>query len=485
MTIKEMEEKAGLARANIRFYEAEGLFTPERKPNGYRDYSQEDLTTLLRVRLLRSLGVSLEDIKAVQAGDLPLAEVLGRHLDHLAEDKDKLTRAEGVCREMREAGEDYAHLDAEKYLEALTRPQPVPVPAPVPESDAIPKVRSPWRRFFARDLDAILYGMVLDGIFLACGLNHLIYTAFYSYGSSGQRNLMFFLAIGLGLLLTFVLEPVLLHWFGTTPGKALLGLHVRSPEGGKLSYDQAVFRTGDVLLRGMGLCIPVVGWIQEVRCYSACEKGKTLPWEEDTVLVLRDSKAWRTVAFVVLYAAVNLLSFGISSMAALPANRGDLTVAQFCQNFNRQADRLGYAKARLEPDGSWRLLDHGDTFAIEDELGPDLPELRFTEKDGTVTGLTFAFQGEGQDFYASWGQRETALALWAFVGAQEDCGVFHRDLDHRYEDLLEAPIHSFDDTLYGVRVKCDADWEGEPGAFLARGEDGPAAFSMAVTMKKL
>ena len=220
MTIKEMEEKAGLARANIRFYEAEGLFTPERKPNGYRDYSQEDLTTLLRVRLLRSLGVSLEDIKAVQAGDLPLAEVLGRHLDHLAEDKDKLTRAEGVCREMREAGEDYAHLDAEKYLEALTRPQPVPVPAPVPESDAIPKVRSPWRRFFARDLDAILYGMVLDGIFLACGLNHLIYTAFYSYGSSGQRNLMFFLAIGLGLLLTFVLEPVLLHWFGTTPGKA-------------------------------------------------------------------------------------------------------------------------------------------------------------------------------------------------------------------------------------------------------------------------
>ena len=44
MTIKEMEERSGLARANIRFYEAEGLFAPERKPNGYRDYSGEDLT---------------------------------------------------------------------------------------------------------------------------------------------------------------------------------------------------------------------------------------------------------------------------------------------------------------------------------------------------------------------------------------------------------------------------------------------------------
>jgi len=484
MTIKEMEERSGLARANIRFYEAQGLFAPERRPNGYRDYSEEDLTTLLRVRLLRSLGVSLEDIRAIQAGDLPLPEALDRHLDRLAGEQDRLGRAEEVCRDIRAAGEDYAHLDAEKYLEALTRPQPVPVPAPVPEGDAIPKVRSPWRRFFARDLDGLIYGVILDGIFLACGLNHLIYSTWYQYGSSGQRNLMFFLAIGLGLLLTFVVEPILLHWFGTTPGKALLGLHVRDPEGGKLSYDQAVFRTGDVLLRGMGLCIPVVGWIQEVRCCSACEKGETLPWEEDTVLVLRDSKAWRTVAFVVLYAAVNLLSFGISSMAELPANRGDLTVAAFCQNFNRQADRLGYTRARLEPDGSWRLLDQGDTFAIEDELGPDLPELRFTEKDGAVTGLSFTVQAQGQDFYASWGQRETALALWAFVGAQKECGPLHKDLDDLYFDLTHDPIHSFDDTLYGVRVKCDADWEGEPGVFLARGEDGPAAFRMAVTMEK-
>ena len=38
MTIKEMETRSGLTRANIRFYEAEGLLTPQRRPNGYRDY---------------------------------------------------------------------------------------------------------------------------------------------------------------------------------------------------------------------------------------------------------------------------------------------------------------------------------------------------------------------------------------------------------------------------------------------------------------
>ena len=63
MTIKEMEARTGLTRANIRFYEAEGLITPERRPNGYRDYSEEDLAVLQRVKLLRSLHMSLEEIK--------------------------------------------------------------------------------------------------------------------------------------------------------------------------------------------------------------------------------------------------------------------------------------------------------------------------------------------------------------------------------------------------------------------------------------
>lgn len=41
MTIKEAEERTGLARSNIRFYEKEGLVQPERNPqNGYREYDE-------------------------------------------------------------------------------------------------------------------------------------------------------------------------------------------------------------------------------------------------------------------------------------------------------------------------------------------------------------------------------------------------------------------------------------------------------------
>ncbi|MFA6783241.1 MAG: MerR family DNA-binding transcriptional regulator, partial [Sedimentibacter sp.] len=41
MLIKEIENLSGMERANIRFYEREGLITPKRLDNGYRDYSED------------------------------------------------------------------------------------------------------------------------------------------------------------------------------------------------------------------------------------------------------------------------------------------------------------------------------------------------------------------------------------------------------------------------------------------------------------
>ena len=73
MNIKEIEERSGLTRANIRYYEQEGLLAPARRENKYRDYSEEDLETLLRIALLRNLGFSLDEIRRLQSGELELA----------------------------------------------------------------------------------------------------------------------------------------------------------------------------------------------------------------------------------------------------------------------------------------------------------------------------------------------------------------------------------------------------------------------------
>ena len=67
MTIREIEARTGLPRANVRYYESEGLIRPTRGENGYRNYSEEDCQTLLKIKLLRQLDCSLEDIRALKA----------------------------------------------------------------------------------------------------------------------------------------------------------------------------------------------------------------------------------------------------------------------------------------------------------------------------------------------------------------------------------------------------------------------------------
>lgn len=75
MHIKDIETRTGLSRATSTIMSRRGWYIG-RARNGYRDYSQEDLDTLLRVRLLRRLDVPIEEIRAMQAGELDLADVL-------------------------------------------------------------------------------------------------------------------------------------------------------------------------------------------------------------------------------------------------------------------------------------------------------------------------------------------------------------------------------------------------------------------------
>ena len=69
MTIGELETALDMTRANIRFYEQEGFIQPRRGANNYRDYSQGDADTLRKVKLLRQLGLSLEEIRQAQRGE--------------------------------------------------------------------------------------------------------------------------------------------------------------------------------------------------------------------------------------------------------------------------------------------------------------------------------------------------------------------------------------------------------------------------------
>ena len=73
MTIKETEKSTGLSRSNIRFYEKEGLIAPARtEGNGYRDYSEADIENIKKIAFLRTLGISVENIRDIMAGEISL-----------------------------------------------------------------------------------------------------------------------------------------------------------------------------------------------------------------------------------------------------------------------------------------------------------------------------------------------------------------------------------------------------------------------------
>ena len=69
MKINQVEQLVGITKKNIRFYEEQGLLSPGRnRENGYRDYTEEDVKKLEQIKLLRKLGLPLEEIRMMQAG---------------------------------------------------------------------------------------------------------------------------------------------------------------------------------------------------------------------------------------------------------------------------------------------------------------------------------------------------------------------------------------------------------------------------------
>ena len=63
MTIQEASERTSISKDMIRHYEKVGLIRPERKKNGYRDYSEDDLNTLVLIRMLSNSRIPLKTIR--------------------------------------------------------------------------------------------------------------------------------------------------------------------------------------------------------------------------------------------------------------------------------------------------------------------------------------------------------------------------------------------------------------------------------------
>lgn len=98
MKIKDVEKQVGISKANIRFYEEEGLIHPARnQENNYREYSETDVEQLQEIKKLRLIGIPVQEIKDIYENRLTLQEALSHRLDEIEKEERTLKETKLTC----------------------------------------------------------------------------------------------------------------------------------------------------------------------------------------------------------------------------------------------------------------------------------------------------------------------------------------------------------------------------------------------------
>ena len=384
MRIVDLEHRIGLDRATIRYYEKEGLISPVRQENGYRDYSEEDKQSLLKIKLLRQLGVPLEKIKSIQQGSADFQEAILMQIQILQQNKDGLQRSTQVCKLIHSDGASYQTMEVEYYLKQLASiPLQYRQTAPAPEykynySEPIKREYHPILRLIARGIDlflTVLFLAFIQIVVLNRGV-HTIVIAPFSF---------------LSMLILVPVEAVCTWLFGTTLGKWLMGIRVMGCNGCKLALDQAFTRAWQVFRYGCGFGFPVWSlWClyKNYRQYQEEEMG----WDEETEI---NYQKWSfknvntlIVSLLIMIGMIVTCVYAIK----LPRNRNSLmNVEEFVENYNEFWEIEGNnTEYNLNPNGTLNDLYsgmEGGTAVIH--LGERSRDIRYDFEEEQVVGFRY------------------------------------------------------------------------------------------------
>lgn len=367
MKIQDAERETKLDRASIRFYERESFLTPKRLKNGYRDYSEQDIDLLLKIKLLRQLGFSLERILELQQGSADFGDALNDQARTLSNMIRTGKTSLIVCQAMRRDSVQYSTLDSKHYLALYGElsKEDKSVKKPI-FRESVPEEIHPWRRFFARYLDYVLLSVIVRFFIIVVFRIRPV--------PNGFLNCL--ITVGIGALMVPI-EALLLSKMGTTPGKYAVGIHLEEYRGRFLPFKAAIWRSCRVYLEGTALWLPLAG--ESMMLYRYCKlTGRSMrrfskydevsgpipmSWDEETEIIY---KGWRGKGICVLIAiiAISILITTITvNDSVKPKHRGkELTVSQFAENYNTYLETTDQKTAlRLQPDGTKVPLE-GDIF---------------------------------------------------------------------------------------------------------------------------
>lgn len=196
MKINEVEALAGITKKNIRFYEEQGLLNPRRNSeNGYRDYGEEEVLILRRIKLLRKLGVPLEEIRQMLSGTHTVGDGMRRHMVTLERERRNLEQSMTLCRNMQNLEIPLSALDADGILD---------------EMDALEKGGTSFRNTEAQDVRVRYVAPALVTVIMVALMAALSLLLLWAYRVSPEDApplwfllviIALFAAVGLGSIL--------------------------------------------------------------------------------------------------------------------------------------------------------------------------------------------------------------------------------------------------------------------------------------------
>lgn len=308
-----------------------------------------------------------------------------------------------------------------------------------------------WRRYWARSLDLFLYGL------LWCAFAVLVLHSNLSRGGLSQNMFNTIMQ----MLVMLAVEPLLLNRFKTTPGKAVFGIRVTQENGERLTVSQGFSRTLGVLIKGMGLSIPIYSLYTYYKSYGRCEEREIQPWDEGISYTIKDTRGYRWLIFVAANVAVFVCLIGVILAGQIPPNRGQLTVAEFAENYNHLACyyNLESGGEYLGEDGTWQKKQEpgGVIISIPDVPAPDFV---YEVKDGAVTGISVSVEFRDRDEWLPTYDTQMMLAVLAYAGAQKGIGLFSGDRMEMADCVASNYFRGYHIVYRGIDITCERESEG-------------------------
>ena len=179
---------------------------------------------------------------------------------------------------------------------------------PASEGLSIPPSAGAWSRFFARQIDLLVFGTVAAVVLYAIfpGLSHA-----EILDNTLVSSIVF-------IPPALIIDAVVLAALGSTLGKLIFGIRVRQIDASKLNFRDALRRNLTLWVSGLAFGIPLVSLITLWKSYREVVNGRRCSWDENPVLVVSQAgvgylrKSFGIAAFFALVIGLNALGVVLS-----------------------------------------------------------------------------------------------------------------------------------------------------------------------------